>query len=155
MAKKDTTTTWQQYQDGIAYKSSINLYNTVDENQRFYDGDQWYGIKAPNMPKPVFNFIEPSARFATVQVKDHKITGKYVTDGERPEVSAILGQNFEDMVAFPIASLSLSSEYSFRASRCRLSIIGLRSFPKYSYMTVIIFAIPAFLLILKLPQYLC
>jgi len=37
---------------------NIGLYERVDKNWRFYEGDQWHGVKAPNLAKPVFNIIK-------------------------------------------------------------------------------------------------
>lgn len=54
----DANTIWEYYQSGINYKSNINLYSTVDRNERFYVGDQWIDANAPDLPKPVVNFIK-------------------------------------------------------------------------------------------------
>lgn len=51
-----TTTAWQQYEAGKAYKRKIGLYETVRRNERFYRGDQWAGVDN-ELPKPVFNVI--------------------------------------------------------------------------------------------------
>lgn len=51
-----TTTAWQQYEAGRAYKRRIGLYETVRKNERFYRGDQWAGVGG-DLPKPVFNVI--------------------------------------------------------------------------------------------------
>ena len=53
-----TTETWRQYEEGREYKRRINLYNTVNENERFYRGDQWYGVNANGLSTPVFNVIK-------------------------------------------------------------------------------------------------
>lgn len=89
---KKTTDVWQKYLNGQAFKNQINLYNTVDENWRFYEGDQWRGCKAPNLPMPVFNIIKPACRFMTVQIKDRKLALKYKVEGEREDVAALLSQ---------------------------------------------------------------
>jgi hypothetical protein len=54
----DATAVWKMYQTGIEYKSSIGLYDTVAKNERFFAGDQWAGVYAPDLPKPVVNFIK-------------------------------------------------------------------------------------------------
>ena len=46
---------WDEYKKGETYNSSIDLYDTVEKNQRFYHGDQWYEVNAPDLNKPVFN----------------------------------------------------------------------------------------------------
>lgn len=75
------TDAWQEYIRGVDFKNRIDLYSTVDENIRFYEGDQWHGISAPDLPKPVFNMIKPSCKFMSVQVKDRKLTLNYTAEG--------------------------------------------------------------------------
>ena len=36
-----STEAWKQYQNGIEFKRRIDYYNTVDENYRYFQGDQW------------------------------------------------------------------------------------------------------------------
>ncbi len=47
-----------QYKKGVAYKQSIDLYETVKKNQRFFVGNQWEGVHAPELDKPVFNILK-------------------------------------------------------------------------------------------------
>lgn len=54
----DAARVYQLYLSGVAAKSAIDLYDTVNRNERFYAGDQWYGVNAPDLPKPVVNFIK-------------------------------------------------------------------------------------------------
>lgn len=92
MKKRDVTSVWEEYTAGQAYKSQIGLYSTIDENWRFYDGDQWHGVSAPNLPMPVYNIIKPACQFMTVQIKDHKLAMNYSVEGEREDIAALLGQ---------------------------------------------------------------
>lgn len=54
----DVSRIWQLYEHGLEAHSAINLEKTVTRNERFYVGDQWHGINAPNLPKPSINFIK-------------------------------------------------------------------------------------------------
>lgn len=56
MMNPNTTSAWQQYEDGKAYKHRIGLYETVRRNERFYRGDQWHGSTS-DLPRPVFNLV--------------------------------------------------------------------------------------------------
>lgn len=49
---------FSQYEKGIAFKNSINLFSSVNEAERLFSGDQWAGLNVKNMPKPVFNIIK-------------------------------------------------------------------------------------------------
>jgi hypothetical protein len=89
---KEKTEVWQEYEQGINFKNQIKLYSTVDKNLRFYNDDQWYGINAKDLPKPVFNIIKPACKIMTAQIKDRGLAIKYVTEGEREDVQNILGQ---------------------------------------------------------------
>jgi len=54
---------WNEYTRAIGYNNTINLYNTVRDNEDFYIGDQWIGVKAPDLPKPVLNILKPSVNY--------------------------------------------------------------------------------------------
>lgn len=51
---------WDKFQEGVKYKTSINLYETVDENEEFFVSRQWGELvkTAPDMDKPVVNFLQ-------------------------------------------------------------------------------------------------
>ncbi len=48
----------KEYDDCVAYNNSIGLYDTVKQNENFYLGRQWEGLNAPDLDKPVLNFIK-------------------------------------------------------------------------------------------------
>lgn len=54
----DDTDEWLQYQSGIFYNGRIDLYNTVNKNERFYSNDQWNGVVSNGLPTPVFNIFK-------------------------------------------------------------------------------------------------
>ncbi len=74
MTTESQRKTWRQYEAGRNYKRQIGLYSRVDENERFYRGDQWRG--GGDLPKPVFNVISRIVDFlvSTAAVGDIKIT---------------------------------------------------------------------------------
>ena len=41
-----------------AFNQQINLYDTVEKNENFYAGEQWKGVNAPDLDKPVFNILK-------------------------------------------------------------------------------------------------
>lgn len=51
-------TVWKEYNAGVDFKSQIDLYETVRNNENFYIGKQWEGVKSNGLPTPVFNFIK-------------------------------------------------------------------------------------------------
>jgi hypothetical protein len=52
------TDEWKQYQAGIDYNHKVDLYQTVNKNERFYAGDQWNGVVSNGLPTPVFNILK-------------------------------------------------------------------------------------------------
>jgi hypothetical protein len=56
--KREPSEIWAEYTKGQAYNTAIGLYETVRENQNFYIGRQWEGVNAPDLEKPVFNFLK-------------------------------------------------------------------------------------------------
>lgn len=75
--KNSLSKTWEQYEAGKNYKRRIGLYSTVRQNERFYRGDQWYMISAPNLPKPIFNVIKRIVDYLTSAVTPEKVLITY------------------------------------------------------------------------------
>ncbi len=49
---------FHEYEKGKEYNNTIELETNVDKNERFFIGDQWAGVDAPNLMKPVFNLVK-------------------------------------------------------------------------------------------------
>ena len=47
-----------EYEKGESYNRAVELYDTVRKNEDFYIGDQWKGVNAPDLEKPVINFLK-------------------------------------------------------------------------------------------------
>ena len=45
------------YARGVSFKENLNLYETVRRNERFYTGDQWYGLKVKKIQPVVLNVL--------------------------------------------------------------------------------------------------
>lgn len=100
----NTTNAWQEYQNGIEFKRRIDYYNTVDENYRYFQGDQWGNTQSEGLPTPVFNVIKPVIRFkvSTIMQNDTKImfSSENSTDKDYPylsEVTSLLSQYSETL----------------------------------------------------------
>ncbi len=83
--KKDLTTAWQEYQNGIEFKRRIDYYNTVDENYRYFQGEQWGNTQSEGLPTPVFNVIRPVLRYkvSTIMQNDTKIMFSAENKGDK------------------------------------------------------------------------
>lgn len=45
------------YARGVSFKENLNLYETVRRNERFYIGDQWYGLRVKKIQPVVLNVL--------------------------------------------------------------------------------------------------
>ena len=104
--------TWRQYEAGRNYKRQIGLYSRIDENERFYRGDQWRG--GGGLPKPVFNVISRIVDYlvSTAAVGDVKIT---YSDENLP-----FAENSAEAVVIGEAVEILTKNASYRWERARL-----------------------------------
>ena len=64
---------WSRYQAGIGFKSGIGLYDAVARNERFFAGDQWAGVEAPDLPKPVVNFIKRACQQRIAEIRANPV----------------------------------------------------------------------------------
>lgn len=68
MIKSDPRGVWSEYQRGVEYNNSIDLYETVRVNRNFYLGRQWEGLNAPDLPKPVMNVMKRVVSYQTAMI---------------------------------------------------------------------------------------
>ena len=77
---------WQEYQKGVSYNTSLSLYDNVKRNENFYLGRQWEGLNAPDLEKPVLNFLKRCVDYeVSVLISDDiaiDINSFYDEDGE-------------------------------------------------------------------------
>ncbi len=75
-SKEAAALAWRQYEAGKEYNRRIGLYGTVNENERFYRGEQWSGAKG-NLPTPVFNMVKRIADYLCGAVSEHSLSVLY------------------------------------------------------------------------------
>lgn len=78
--KGNVTLAWQRYNACADYKNANNYYSMVDENYRYYQGDQWGNTQSNGLPMPVFNVIKPVIRYKTSIIKQNDTAILYTTD---------------------------------------------------------------------------
>lgn len=54
---------FSQYEKGICHNQNLGFYETVRQNENFYNDRQWEGVSAPDLDKPVFNFLKEVANY--------------------------------------------------------------------------------------------
>ena len=66
------TPIWQLYEKGQAYHRQTGIYVDSDRNYRFYNGDQWEGVKLGEGVEPIQkNFIKPIVKYKVAVVHDN------------------------------------------------------------------------------------
>ena len=66
--KKEPKDVWREYERGVSYNQNINLYETVKRKSDFYNDKQWGDLNAPDIDKPVFNFLKPVVNYYIAQI---------------------------------------------------------------------------------------
>ena len=56
----DCAEIWNEYGKAKAYNENLDLYDQVKRNEDFFLGNQWEGVKAPDLDKPVLNVLKLS-----------------------------------------------------------------------------------------------
>ena len=66
--KKTPDEIWEEYEKGKSYNNSIDLYDVVEKNENFFIGNQWEGLIAPDLDKPVLNFLKRVVTYFVSQI---------------------------------------------------------------------------------------
>jgi hypothetical protein len=77
---------WRMVQSGIDYNHRINLYETVNKNERFYAGNQWEGVIANGLPTPVFNIFKRIINYFIASILSQQVKMQFVAEqvGDTP-----------------------------------------------------------------------
>lgn len=70
---------YNQYQSGVSYNQKIDLYEKVRKNENFFVGNQWEGVDAPDLDKPVFNILKRICNVFIAQIVSDDITASAST----------------------------------------------------------------------------
>ena len=68
MNKLDPHKIWDEYLAGENYHQQIKLHETVKQNEKFYSGEQWDGVNAPDLEKPVINIFKRAVTYMGSQI---------------------------------------------------------------------------------------
>lgn len=98
---KDAPGIQREFAAGQQYKEAIDLYRTYAQNEDFYIGNQWRGVDADDMDKPVLNFLRRvvSMHIAKVVSTDWGVRFKAFEDTEETDnVSRMLSDQVDQVV---------------------------------------------------------
>ncbi|MBR5296163.1 MAG: hypothetical protein IKU24_06195, partial [Clostridia bacterium] len=71
------TEDFERLEKGRMYNRQISLYDTVNQNERFYRGDQWQGVEKGDLPTPVFNLLKRVINYFVSTIMSQKISLHY------------------------------------------------------------------------------
>ncbi|MBQ4160821.1 MAG: hypothetical protein IJD83_07825 [Clostridia bacterium] len=94
---------WAEYQDGIAYNHNISLYDTVKRNEKFFIGDQWSGVNAPDLDKPVFNILKRIGNMQMAYIVSDDIAVNvtpFIDDGTHEAKMKIISREIEKVIEY-------------------------------------------------------
>lgn len=101
MSQEITTKIWDLYNKGIDYINKINLVNKTDKCHRFFNGDQWHGIKADNEELPILNFIKGVVKYKVATVAQNTMSAIFSPmdngDAEAIKACEALNKHFSIM----------------------------------------------------------
>ena len=84
---------WGEYElcKNYNYTEDVNLYDKVKLHNRFVTGDQWLGVKAPDIDKPVLNFLERTVMYEVALIVSNDIAAHVqdMVDPDGEEATAI------------------------------------------------------------------
>lgn len=92
---------WDAYENGRDYKSGLDIYETVEENERFYSGDQWHGLNAPHIIKPVLNYTHRSVSMLVAKISSDDIAAKitpFLTNKGSEDVTKMISREVDKIV---------------------------------------------------------
>lgn len=61
--EENVTSVWLDYQKGVMYNRSKNLYTRTERNYDFYYGDQWKNANLGDLQPIVFNIVKPIVKY--------------------------------------------------------------------------------------------
>ena len=99
--KKTPEGIYGEYESGKDFNENIKLYENVEKNNWFYTGDQWHGINAPDLTKPVFNIMKRVVNYYISQLVSDDIAVHITPFDETPEnkvYADIISQEVEAVI---------------------------------------------------------
>lgn len=88
----DVNQIWSEYQKGLSYLQSKDLFNRAEECHRFVNGDQWAGLKSGDERPAQLNILRPIMKNATALVGQNAMTINYSCmnyDAKRAEYAKV------------------------------------------------------------------
>ena len=92
---------WNEYLRGEDYHQQIRLHEIVKRNEKFYEGEQWEGVNAPDLEKPVINIFKRAVTYLGSQIVSSDVginLEPFGAKGETSELCEILNTEIQRAV---------------------------------------------------------
>ena len=89
---------WNEYLRGEDYHQQIRLHEIVKRNEKFYEGEQWEGVNAPDLEKPVINIFKRAVTYLGSQIVSSDVgisLEPFGAKGETSELCEILNTEIQ------------------------------------------------------------
>lgn len=94
----EKTSLWELYEKGVNYNRRMNMYTDTDKNYRFYNGNQWYGLKSGSIEPVSFNVIKPIVKHQVGIINQNLWAINYSSDNFDNEDMIKLGKQVCDLL---------------------------------------------------------
>lgn len=88
----EKTELWQLYEKGVNYNKMMNIYSDTDTNFRFYNGDQWQGLKSGGIEPVSYNVLKPIVKHQVGTINQNSWGINYSSDNFDNEDMMKLGK---------------------------------------------------------------
>jgi hypothetical protein len=93
------TAIWTLFEKGRNYHRLTNVYSDTDRNYRFYNGNQWEGVKLGDSVEPVQkNFIKPIVKYKVSVIHDNLYAINYSSQNFTNQEFAKVSDKYCDML---------------------------------------------------------
>ena len=115
MKKRDSeiTAAWRQYESGKDYNRKIGLYENVQQNERFYRGDQWKGLNVKGMPLPIMNIIKRVINYLISSISAQSVSVVYSADS----MPILPDSAYKDEIRTACETLTRSAAYRWKKDK--------------------------------------
>jgi hypothetical protein len=72
--KKKPIDIWQEHKDRQTYNQNMGFYETIEENNEFFIGNQWGDVESGDLDLPVFNIIKNGINMFIALIKSNDIS---------------------------------------------------------------------------------
>lgn len=114
------TKTWEQYEQGQAFKRRIGLEAEALRNERFYRGEQWNDAREGRLPKPVFNLVRRITDYLVGAVAGGNLSVTYVDD------SVVTSRSAKAEAALKRGIGLLNRHVAYRWEKCHMDRLTCR-----------------------------